>query len=346
MLEDDAKAIITTACNKWPPRICDTCHAATCTVFCRVDSAYLCARCDTRVHTANHTESQHERVWVCEACEHAPAAFLCKADTASLCSPCDAYIHSANSLASRHHRVPIRPISGFLHGPPDTIIQDNGFVGGHGRGGGVVEVDKVDEGVDVEDENEAASWLLLNPVKNNSSNNNNEQSNGFMFDEYLEQLDCNSCGDNYRQQNQHQQQEQNFQIGLDFDQSHRFSYNGSIGQNVSVSSIDIGIVPESSMRDVSISHPSPTEGTIDLFYGPPCHLTPMDREARVLRYREKKKTRKFEKTIRYASRKAYAETRPRVKGRFAKRTDVESEVDQMFSSSPIAEVEYDIVPSF
>jgi len=46
-----------------------------------------------------------------------------------------------------------------------------------------------------------------------------------------------------------------------------------------------------------------------------------DREARVMRYREKRKNRRFEKTIRYASRKAYAETRPRIKGRFAKRTD-------------------------
>ncbi|MQM15583.1 hypothetical protein Taro_048529 [Colocasia esculenta] len=43
-----------------------------------------------------------------------------------------------------------------------------------------------------------------------------------------------------------------------------------------------------------------------------------EREARVLRYKEKRKRRKFEKQIRYASRKAYAETRPRVKGRFAK----------------------------
>ncbi|KAL0043815.1 hypothetical protein WJX82_006342 [Trebouxia sp. C0006] len=42
---------------------------------------------------------------------------------------------------------------------------------------------------------------------------------------------------------------------------------------------------------------------------------PMDREARVARYREKRKRRTFEKTIRYESRKAYAEVRPRIKGR-------------------------------
>lgn len=117
-----------------------------------------------------------------------------------------------------------------------------------------------------------------------------------------------------------------------------------------MSSMDVGIVPESTISDVSTSHPRPPKGTIDLFSSPPIQvptqLTPMDREARVLRYREKKKMRKFEKTIRYASRKAYAETRPRIKGRFAKRTDVEVEVDQMFNTTLMAESGYGIVPSF
>ncbi|KAG8046845.1 hypothetical protein GUJ93_ZPchr0008g13172 [Zizania palustris] len=52
-----------------------------------------------------------------------------------------------------------------------------------------------------------------------------------------------------------------------------------------------------------------------------------DREARVRRYREKRKNRKFQKTIRYASRKAYAEARPRIKGRFVKRASSSSSDD-------------------
>ncbi|KAJ8632150.1 hypothetical protein MRB53_025486 [Persea americana] len=47
----------------------------------------------------------------------------------------------------------------------------------------------------------------------------------------------------------------------------------------------------------------------------------MGREARVQRYREKKKRRKFEKKIRYQSRKASADRRPRIKGRFAKKLE-------------------------
>ncbi|EEF28970.1 transcription factor, putative [Ricinus communis] len=44
------------------------------------------------------------------------------------------------------------------------------------------------------------------------------------------------------------------------------------------------------------------------------------REARVLRYKEKRRTRLFSKKIRYEVRKLNAEKRPRMKGRFVKRT--------------------------
>ncbi|KAK1272682.1 Zinc finger protein CONSTANS-LIKE 9 [Acorus gramineus] len=47
-------------------------------------------------------------------------------------------------------------------------------------------------------------------------------------------------------------------------------------------------------------------------------FTPAGRNNAVMRYKEKKKARKFEKKIRYASRKARADVRRRVKGRFVK----------------------------
>ncbi|KAK1273325.1 Zinc finger protein HD1 [Acorus gramineus] len=128
-----------------------------------------------------------------------------------------------------------------------------------------------------------------------------------------------------------------------------YGYPASPGQSVSLSSMEASVVPDT----ITTNHMRPAKGTIDLFSGPPLHIPPphqfsqMDREARVLRYREKRKMRKFEKTIRYASRKAYAETRPRIKGRFAKRSDVEIEVDQMFSTAIVTDgTGYGIVPSF
>lgn len=47
-----------------------------------------------------------------------------------------------------------------------------------------------------------------------------------------------------------------------------------------------------------------------------------EREARVLRYKEKRRTRLFSKKIRYEVRKLNAEQRPRIKGRFVKRTSL------------------------
>ncbi|RZC61073.1 hypothetical protein C5167_022848 [Papaver somniferum] len=350
-------------------RVCDSCRAAACTVYCQADLAYLCIGCDTCIHAVNSGAWMHERVLVCEACECAPASFSCKADAAALCVNCDAKIHSANALARRHQRVPILPITGILDGPSATHRSR--------RYGPKIHVDdvflaqKTEEDEDQEDE--TSSWLLLNPVKSkNQSNNNN---NGFVFgnevEEYLDLDEYNSCTETsqyyvndsvvpvqcvtVKQQEQElpQHLQQNFQIEMDFEASKSgFNYsNTSISHSVSMSSMDTNIVPDSiNLNEVSNSNGCSSKGTIDLFANPPVQMptqfSSSDREARVLRYREKRKTRKFEKTIRYASRKAYAETRPRIKGRFAKRTDAEFEVDQMFSSSVMSENGYGVVPSF
>nr|GMD18547.1 zinc finger protein CONSTANS-LIKE 13 [Ipomoea batatas] len=50
----------------------------------------------------------------------------------------------------------------------------------------------------------------------------------------------------------------------------------------------------------------------------PRELNSRERETAISRYKEKKKTRRYEKQIRYESRKVRAETRIRIKGRFAK----------------------------
>lgn len=47
-----------------------------------------------------------------------------------------------------------------------------------------------------------------------------------------------------------------------------------------------------------------------------------ERREKVQRFKEKKKNRQFKKLIRYASRKRYAEVRPRIKGRFARKDEI------------------------
>lgn len=88
---------------------------------------------------------------------------------------------------------------------------------------------------------------------------------------------------------------------------------------VSSSSMEVGVVPDANAISNGYCNKAMMMGGAN----PTVQISAADREARVLRYREKRKNRKFEKTIRYASRKAYAETRPRIKGRFAKRSEAD-----------------------
>ncbi|XP_022853043.1 zinc finger protein CONSTANS-LIKE 2-like [Olea europaea var. sylvestris] len=337
-------------------RMCDTCQSAPWTVYCRADAAYLCIDCDARIHAANGDSSRHERVWVCEACESAPAAFLCKADAASLCTTCDSDVHLANPLARRHKRIPILPIPGSLHGPSAAPTGD---------------MDADGEFLTPEDD-EAASWLLLNRVKKGGNEENNNGHLSGEVDEYIDLNQYNSCQEIHFTEDQYKNQKQNHNVpdhdkklydgdsvvpvqyeskGKEEVHQNRFQLEMEYEMSnagVSLSSLDVGVVPESRLSEVSsVSQQRPSKGTIYLSSSPPIQmptqLSAMDREARVLRYREKKKKRKFQKMIRYATRKAYAETRPRIKGRFAKRTDS----DQMFSTSSIADSPgYGIVPSF
>lgn len=117
--------------------------------------------------------------------------------------------------------------------------------------------------------------------------------------------------------------------------------------------MEAGIVPDNTVIDTPQSSTLRPVGAIGLFSGPslqmppgPPHFSSMEREARVLRYKEKKKSRKFEKTTRYATRKAYAEARPRIKGRFAKKSDAEMEVDQTFSTAALSDSSYSTAPWF
>ncbi|XP_031481623.1 zinc finger protein CONSTANS-LIKE 4-like isoform X1 [Nymphaea colorata] len=368
------------------PRKCDSCEASPAILFCRADSAFLCLNCDSKVHGANRLASRHERVWMCEVCEQAPASVTCKADSAALCVACDNDIHSANPLARRHERLPVVPFyepatvamksaaTASLLVPavePDDLLK--------GRGGdGAEEEDDEDEEANARaDEAEAASWLLPNPKV--CAQDCELKSGEYFFqdvDPYLD-LDYGSSMDHRFNQNNGSDSvvpvqnkstppasvrtidgsDQCLENDL-FRTKPGFSYTtASLSHSVSSSSLDVGVVPDGScLTDISNPYGRSMKGSGAMDLCAPHstaqtapHYSPLDREARVLRYREKRKNRKFEKTIRYASRKAYAETRPRIKGRFAKRTEVEVEVDRIYSAAAavlMADASYGVVPSF
>ncbi|KAK3019236.1 hypothetical protein RJ639_004680 [Escallonia herrerae] len=338
-------------------KLCESCKRASASLFCRADSAFLCVGCDAKVHAANKLASRHARVWMCEVCEQAPASVTCKADAAALCVTCDRDIHSANPLALRHERVPVVPFYDSAAAACDG--GEEHLEGGGGTGS-----------EEEEEEAEAASWLLPNPNPNNPPNkividSTEFKSADYLFNDMDPYLDLDVISpDQKAKQQQHssgadgvvpvQQQrasgrqphllQHNLVDGfpaydMDYAGSKPFLYNfnsQSISQSLSSSSLEVGVVPDhNAMADVSNTfRQNATAENV------PTPITRLDREARVLRYREKRKNRKFEKTIRYASRKAYAETRPRIKGRFAKRAEID--VDALIA----ADASYGVVPSY
>ncbi|MFS7928655.1 putative transcription factor C2C2-CO-like family [Helianthus anomalus] len=355
------------------PTLCDSCKTTSASLFCKADSAYLCIPCDAKVHAANKLATRHPRVWMCEVCEQAPASITCKADAAALCVTCDRDIHSANPLARRHERVPVVPF--YDTATEVAKVVHRGEMNDHNY---LLDFDinvsveaeavswilpdpnpnpKFSKTADVSDDDlkvtELESEYLFNneidpyidmdlktldpiqkpkqivhrydsptdgvvPVQNDITNHHyqmqqqeNTHANEYASSDVVEGLTA---------------------YDIDYTGSKPFMYNftsQSISQSVSSSSleVEVGVVPGHTETS-SNAYPTPLIG--------------LDREARVLRYREKRKNRKFEKTIRYASRKAYAETRPRIKGRFAKRTGLNVESGDVFVSQ---ECSYGVVPS-
>ncbi|CAO2841731.1 unnamed protein product [Amaranthus hypochondriacus] len=353
-------------------RPCDVCNAASALLYCRTDAAFLCGPCDAKIHTGVGVVNRHERVWVCEVCEQAPAVVTCKADAAALCSSCDHDIHSANPLARRHERIPVTP---FLDSPVDAVIARSTAASAAASAFIVPdELDAVPAPILLNDavEEDADAWLIPNPSSSFLYNDSDILNFSYENQNFVkpQQQEFKPIVDDNRpyaftdsvvptQSQGNSKINNTFTIGtdslfencfnIDFTQPNKlnkkntntfslFNYSSQ-----SVSSSDIGVVPDTNTNSMSseVSYSFAKSSGCDNGASSNGGLV-MDREARVLRYREKRKNRKFQKTIRYASRKAYAETRPRIKGRFAKRTEnIEtSELDFAVDTG------YGVVPAF
>ncbi|KAL6650968.1 hypothetical protein ACP70R_009893 [Stipagrostis hirtigluma subsp. patula] len=309
-------------------RPCDACGGEAARLYCRADAAFLCAGCDARGH------ARHPRVWLCEVCEQAPAAVTCRADAAALCAACDADIHSANPLARRHERHPVAPFFGALADAPKPFASSAAAAGA-----------KADD--DGSNEAEAASWLLQEPDHGQQPKDGGADAYFADSDAYLD-LDFARSMDDIKAIGV-----QSGPPELDLTGANKLFYSDH-SINHSMSSSEAAVVPDAAAGGLAPPAPVVSRGR--------------EREARLMRYREKRKSRRFEKTIRYASRKAYAETRPRIKGRFAKRTggaaseaDAEGEDEaEMYSSAAAAvaalmapgaaaaaaDADYGVVPTF
>ncbi|CAM6091571.1 unnamed protein product [Calypogeia fissa] len=362
--------------------MCDVCEVSPAVVTCKADAAALCVACDTDIHSANPLARRHERTPVTPFYEF-PGQMMKVAhinSTYDLPHIPNPNHHRSNDgsrdedcIDADEHSVAEEAASWLLPNPKPLTEQ---LVNGDGKSslgqGG-------DMGSLANDQDNGVDPFLV-PVGGFSSNSplrdntlpkmvgksfKVEMNNLFSeLDPYLDLDYATAIGaDPAPHTNEclvpvHHSESQSTQTTSSSLSAGSGSFDGegvcksgySYGtQSLSSSSMDVGIVPDSSMSDISTSYvDSLSQGSFD--FPRMMHMNqvepPMAREARVLRYKEKRKNRKFEKTIRYASRKAYAESRPRIKGRFAKRNP--SDMNVMAEAYPVVPdtERFGVVPAF
>ncbi|KAF2926262.1 hypothetical protein DAI22_06g112900 [Oryza sativa Japonica Group] len=332
-------------------RVCEACERAPAALACRADAAALCVACDVQVYSANPLARRHQRVPV------APLPAITIPATSVLA---EAVVATATVLGDKDEEV-----DSWLLLSKDSDNNNNNNNNNDNDNNDNNNSNSSNNGMYFGEVDEYFDLVGYNSYYDNRIENNQDRQYGMH--------------EQQEQQQQQQEMQKEFaekegsecvvpsQITMLSEQQHSgygvvgadqaasmtagvSAYTDSISNSISFSSMEAGIVPDSTVIDMPNSRILTPAGAINLFSGPSLqmslHFSSMDREARVLRYREKKKARKFEKTIRYETRKAYAEARPRIKGRFAKRSDVQIEVDQMFSTAALSDGSYGTVPWF
>ncbi|KAL3532873.1 hypothetical protein ACH5RR_006394 [Cinchona calisaya] len=347
--------------------MCEVCEQAPASVTCKADAAALCVTCDRDIHSANPLARRHERSPVVPFYYTAEEAVVKSTFLPAAAAANNNNINMVNcSCTDRDDTKLSTCVAHEIYNMSDPWISSNPMnskVPTDGRDIKSVEFLFSDSNNYLDFDYPISSAARLQQHYNSSGTDAVVPVQTTKPPPFLPpQLPAG---------HHHHSPEKHFEI--DFTKPNISSYTHtytaqSLSHSVSSSSMDVGVVPDgSSMSEISYPFGRNVR-TIDVDLngsssgtnnnnnnnnnnqGSQQQLVGMNREARVLRYREKRKNRKFEKTIRYASRKAYAETRPRIKGRFAKRTEaVELDIDRLFSPGPVAffsESGYSVVPSF
>ncbi|RDX71007.1 Zinc finger protein CONSTANS-LIKE 13, partial [Mucuna pruriens] len=339
--------------NPKPQRTCDYCGDFTALLYCRADSAKLCLFCDRKVHFPNQLFSKHTRSQLCDVCADSPASLLCSTHNSVLCQNCDCQTHN-HALSPPHQRTPlhgfsgcpsvphlltilglseksllptsqIQPLSDFhvWNAPASVGLQD--FIAStpssHKNRKGACGRQKEEILSQVRELIKLEPGLIHGQVDAERQVQYGNLSTGFERD-----VEANM----FPSYESSTAEIPNMQAGV-------FCWHGESSDPANQ------IVPsDTSLRDygllVSAEDPSFTiPGThancnnqgkpSNSFHAEnlsptpkptPHELTSHERDSALLRYREKKKTRRYDKHIRYESRKVRAESRMRIKGRFVK----------------------------
>ncbi|KAI0489466.1 hypothetical protein KFK09_029309 [Dendrobium nobile] len=313
---------------------CDFCDSKRAVVFCRADSARLCLACDREVHAANTVSFRHNRSLLCDSCAFAPATIFCPTPPHRLvlCSSCDFNAHQADD--HRHNRRAIDPFTGC---PAGAVLA---AALGLGDDKGLLP-DKVEEDWDLAWEvPQVFSWddLISQPTTTPFHGfqaigippppKDKTSSCGKREDEIHRQIHkliiSETDGVDYSEENVpvmecKSLQLENLQLGkLDNEYGYAPIFVEIPSCEMAVSD-PVEVSQERQIGSSSLASETFVDSTMEAASYPSLPKDEVhDRSSVILRYKEKRKTRRYEKLIRYESRKVRADSRVRIKGRFAK----------------------------
>ncbi|KAE9456172.1 hypothetical protein C3L33_11926, partial [Rhododendron williamsianum] len=306
--------------------LCEFCWVVRAVVYCKSDSARLCLNCDNCVHSSNHLSRRHNRSLICDKCNSQPANVRCVLHKMSLCQDCDC---NGNGCSGPGHlRQTLSSYSGcpslgefsriwssVLNGPPpfdgfdplsmplnencvDLSLEqksNEGSVGLQGYSG--YKSLELNEGEDLNAYDVAFNLERCDEIFDSSQGHSRYNLEDGGIDSQLKEKNVSDTESNG--------------IIVRTTRGHGFAIFAVAGSANLMQAMSGSDNQECDLSPGFMTTEPPWESNSEI-------SNQQARDKAKLRYNEKKKTRMFSKQIRYASRKARADTRKRVKGRFTK----------------------------
>ncbi|KAG2325996.1 hypothetical protein Bca52824_008724 [Brassica carinata] len=316
-------------------RICDYCESSVALVYCKADSAKLCLACDKQVHVTNQLFSKHFRSLLCDSCDDSPSSVFCDTESSVLCQNCDWQHHTSSS--SLHSRRPLEGFSGcpsvtellallglddltdkplFLpegseHTPPEIVsLNDLVASGGSSHNYRAMDVPPLPKnrhatcGRQKEEMIRQLRELSRSEpscLKYETLDAELDTTTGFLFLEPGNDLFSSTFESQVSGLKWFEDQQQEDYYSYSDDNNNNVNGRDRTQQQQQESSSSV-MVPVTTTTRLTTTH----------------EINSLERNSALSRYKAKKKSRRYEKHIRYESRKARAECRTRIRGRFAK----------------------------
>ncbi|KAL2320362.1 hypothetical protein Fmac_029331 [Flemingia macrophylla] len=324
---------------------CDFCRSKPALLFCKPDAAKLCLLCDHHVHAANALSLKHVRFPISDTCQahclHALSGSPSVSDIASALG-LDFRAHRPKDEAYRQLMEVARTTNDFNFDPPNDVVLHDTLLHHRTPFTSFLTLPTSESEFDATAKSngygtEAGDLLWnRNPAYQPpqvwdfqlQKSRDCDEPGVVTFDglevpkafQDVHNMDYSTIGDDLLSRT---------------NQSDQSSSSHAKKKEESIKKARGGLSSDSKLfESIPCSGTNQSLGMDHLVGGNECFSTltarvsleelAKNRGDAMLRYKEKKKTRRFDKHIRYESRKARADTRKRVRGRFVKASDVQA----------------------